>query len=284
MKIGDVRIDPLIDGELVVPGQTFYPGTTEEDWLAYDRFLEPVLHQATHLNTLGGYLLRWADRVVVVDCGIGPWPTQPFVGGGFRSALAALGVARAEVTDVIFTHLHFDHLGWASVDGKPFFPEATYRVDRRDWDHYCAPDFEMTELEASYCNPETDAPKVRLAPVEDRLEFFQGEQEILPGLNALEVAGHTPGETAVEIVSAGEVGLLLGDVVHAQPELIDDEPVKKWCFLNNHDQDAANAAVELIRRRVTDERITFAAAHFAGLRWARIEREHGRRTWVDLPV
>jgi glyoxylase-like metal-dependent hydrolase (beta-lactamase superfamily II) len=284
MRIGDVRIDPLVDGELVLPGPSFYPGTTDEDWLVYRRFLESVDHEPVHMNSLGGYLLRWDGKAVVVDCGVGPIPTAPFRGGGFRTALASLGVARADVAEVIFTHLHFDHIGWATIDGKPYFPNATYRVDKRDWDHYCGPGAVLSDIEAGFCNAEVDAPSVRLAPVADRMEFFQGEMEVIPGINAYEAAGHTPGETVLEIRSAGERGLLLGDLVHAQPELIDEQTVGKWEFVPHHTPDAANAAVERFRKMIVDERLPFAAAHFAGLRWARIEGTGAKRTWLELPV
>lgn len=282
MQIGDVRIDPLVDGELALPGPSFYPGTTEEDWVAYRDFLEPVFYEPAHLCSLGGHLLRWDARVVVVDCGIGPIPTAPFRGGGFRTALAALGVKRADVTDVVFSHLRFDHIGWATLDGKPYFPNATYRVDRRDWDHYCAPGATLSEIEAGFCNEATDAPRARLAPVADRMAFFQGEQEVIPGLNAYEASGHTPGETVLEIRSAGERGLMLGDLVHAQQELVDPETVGKWEFVPHQDPDAANAAVERFRKMIVDERLPFAAAHFPGLRWARIENVGGKRRWEDV--
>ena len=282
MRIGDLQIDPLIDGELAIPAATFYPPVTDEDWHPYREMLEPVFGESTHLCTLGGFLIRHGKRLIVVDTGIGPNPKPPFTGGGFRSALVAAGVARAEVTDVIFTHLHFDHIGWAAIDGRPYFPNATYRVDRRDWDHYCEDGPGMNELESGSCFPETDAPAVRLAPVADRLEFFQGEQEIMPGINALEASGHTPGETVLELSSAGERGLLLGDLVHAQPELIDDNARGQWNFQGHIDEPAAIDSVTRMRKKIVDEKLPFAAAHFPGLQWARIDSAGERRTWQNL--
>jgi glyoxylase-like metal-dependent hydrolase (beta-lactamase superfamily II) len=122
MRIGDIRIDPLIDGELVVPVETFYPLATAADVERFDFMLEPVFGEPMHLCTLGGYLIRHGSRTIVVDTGIGPQAKYPFVAGGFRSALVATGVARAEVTDVIFSHLHFDHIGWAASTAVPTSP------------------------------------------------------------------------------------------------------------------------------------------------------------------
>lgn len=280
MRIGDIEILPLIDGELVLPGPSFYPETTDADWQKYEMFLEPVGGEAMHLNTLGGYLVKAGDRLVVVDTGVGPNAKAPFVGGGFRSALVAAGVKRADVTDVIFTHLHFDHIGWATQEGKAFFPNATYRVDRRDWDF--DNNNPLSEAEAGFCYPETDAPPARLGPIEDRLELFEGDEQLLPGIAALEASGHTEGETVLEITSGGEKGLLLGDLIHAEPELIDDDFRTKWNFALHVKPEKALDSVEHFRKRIVDEKLPFAAAHFPGLRWSRIDRGPSGLTWTIL--
>ena len=91
---------------------------------------------------LGGFLVRdeRSDRVVLVDAGVGNITAGPFVGGELLRSLAALGVQPEDVTDVLFTHLHFDHVGWATQQGEIVFPNATYRCDERDWSHFVGPD------------------------------------------------------------------------------------------------------------------------------------------------
>ncbi len=99
-------------------------------------------------------------------------------GSAPRRASRRVGVEPGDVTDVLFTHLHFDHIGWASTDGVPTFPNATYRCDRRDWDHFVGSD---------------DVATARLRPVEDRFEPWDGDASIAPGVDARLCAGHTPG-------------------------------------------------------------------------------------------
>lgn len=295
MRIGEIEITPLIDGEAVVPGTGFYPNLKESDWDPYTDLLEPVFHQCLHLNTLGGYLVRAGDRVIVVDGGSGPQPRWPFAGGGFRSALASTGLKRGDVTDVIYTHLHFDHIGWASVDGRPYFPNATYHIDRRDWDWFLGPDFtfseeevekskERLELSANYCYPDNDAPAVRLRPIVNQVEFFTGDNEVelLPGVVALDGSGHTPGQVVLELRSAGDKGLLVGDLVHAQPEFIDENERGQWNFISHTDHDQANAAVEHYRKRIWDENLPVAGGHFPGLLWGRVVQDGGKRVWQDI--
>ena len=80
----------------------------------------------------GGFLVRAGDRVVLIDAGVGPDSPSPFMSGGqLLDSLARQQVSPGDITDVIFTHLHFDHVGWAPA-GEAVFPNATYRCDERD--------------------------------------------------------------------------------------------------------------------------------------------------------
>jgi glyoxylase-like metal-dependent hydrolase (beta-lactamase superfamily II) len=282
MRIGSAEVWPLVDGEMVVPGNAFYPTQVPEDWQGSEQFLEPVFGEFAHLYTLGGYLIRHGERVIVVDTGVGVHAKFPFVGGGFRSSFAATGIRRADVTDVVFTHLHVDHIGWTSVDGTAFFPEATHWVDQRDYDYYCAPDFVFNEVEAAYCTPETDAPGVRLAPVADRIKLFVGDDELFPGLSSIEASGHTPGETVLRLTSDGESGLFLGDTVHTAPELYADNARGQWNFCFHHDEEKALESLERIRKIVVDEALPVAGAHFPGLRWGRVVSSGSGLRWEQL--
>jgi glyoxylase-like metal-dependent hydrolase (beta-lactamase superfamily II) len=276
VRVGEMRIDAVIDGESLFPGPTWYSATTEDDWLEYAQHLEPVMGRPLHLCTVGGHLVRWRDRVVLVDLGVGPKPRYPFVGGSLRSVLAGLGVARGDVTDVVFTHLHFDHIGWASIDGEAFFPNARHWVDAREWEHFYV-NYEMTPAQAAAMSPE-DAPNIRLRPVADRIEFFASEHEVLPGINALEAAGHTPGHAVLELVSDGERALLIGDLVHSQPQLLVEGAAlrDKWRFDPDLDCERACASIERFQRVLVDERLPFAGGHMAGLPWSRLRRgAHG---------
>ncbi|MFE7420364.1 MBL fold metallo-hydrolase [Rhodococcus sp. NPDC057529] len=267
MQIGDMRIDSLIDGEAVLAKDGLYIGDdapTDEDWAPYAEYLDQCTgHQ---INTVGSYLIRYDDKVVLHDAGMGPGPTlPPFTGGGLRSALWALDVSPLDITDVIYSHLHIDHIGWTSINGKPFFPNATIRIDRRDWEHYSRADYELEDWEVAVTHTERDLVSVRFAPVLDRIELFEGDAELLPGVVALEASGHTPGTTVIELSSRGEKGLLIGDLVHTQGELIEG-----WDFVMNHDHAKASEAVERFRKYIYDNKLPFAAAHFPGLKWGRL--------------
>src|SRR5688572_15087375 len=84
----------------------------------------------------GGFLIRGPDVLALVDVGMGYVERMPEMGGKLLESLSALGHPPDDITDVVFSHLHFDHIGWASKDGAPVFPNATYRCHSKDWDHF----------------------------------------------------------------------------------------------------------------------------------------------------
>lgn len=207
MKIGDMTVLGLVDGEALIPKEYLYIGEnapTEEDWAPFTGFLDTCTgHQ---FNTVGSYLVRSGDRLILNDAGSGPNVKQPFTGGGLRSALWAAGVKPTDITDVIYSHLHLDHVGWTTLEGKAFFPNADLWIDRREWEHFSAEDYVMEEWEAAAVDPVHDRISAKFAPVIDRLNLFEPDTEIIPGIRALDASGHTPGNTVFELVSDGERG------------------------------------------------------------------------------
>ena len=107
--------------------------------------------------------------------------------GGLEGVLARHGVTPDAVTDVILTHLHFDHAGGATAlrDGEPVpaFPNARYYVQAEHWRAAQAP----TERDRASFFADDFEP-LRRAGV---LEFTEGEGEILPGIRVTVIHGHT---------------------------------------------------------------------------------------------
>jgi len=136
MRVGDIEILPVLDGVARFPISDPFLGMPEEAWLPHRQFL--TSNEEVEL-ALGGFVVRDGDRVILIDTGVGRVDSPPFKGGAFLTNLGALGVEPADVTDVIFTHLHFDHVGWATQQGTVVFPNATYRCDERDWGHFVGP-------------------------------------------------------------------------------------------------------------------------------------------------
>jgi glyoxylase-like metal-dependent hydrolase (beta-lactamase superfamily II) len=239
-------------------------GAEEDDWAPHLGLLD----DAGMLEiALGGFLVRAAGRVVLVDTGLGamtaPVAGAEMVGGRLLESLADYGVLPAEITDVVFTHLHFDHVGWATRKGEVVFPNATYRCDQRDWDHFVT-------------NDPAGGGARKLRPISDRLSTWDRDGTILPTLDALVAPGHTPGSTIIVVSDGPARALLLGDVVHCPVELVDDE----WAGMGDVDPELAKRTRIALAREIEGKDLPVAAAHFPGMRFGRLLAGEGRRQWV----
>ncbi|HZT67572.1 MAG TPA: MBL fold metallo-hydrolase [Acidimicrobiales bacterium] len=262
MRVGELEVMPVIDGAAVVAAAASYRdggrGGAEEDWEPHRAFLrdDGMLEMA-----MGGFLVRSGDRVVLVDTGLGHLERGPFRGGQLLASLAVLGVSPDDVTDVVLTHLHFDHVGWTTRHGEVVFTNATYRCDRRDWEHFVGPDPGATR---------------KLAPLETRLQTWEGSGPLLPGVDTMAAPGHTPGSTVVVLSSGDARALLLGDVVHCPVELVDDE----WAGIYDVDPELARRTRVALAREIEGSEVPVAAGHFPGLQFGRLLPGEGRRRWV----
>ena len=264
MKVGTLEISPVFDGYGTEVGREVLTRPGEQDgWRCHEHLLDG---DGNLQLTLGGFLVRTGDRTVLVDAGVGTIDNGKYRGGRFVDSLRAHGVAPEDVTDVVFTHLHFDHVGWATQKGKVVFPNATYRVHAADWTHFVA-------------GPGAEPGAVRkLSPLADRLETFTDDGTIAPGLDTRHAPGHTPGTTIFIVSSEGERALLIGDVAHSVVELTEPD----WEAVFDLDPAAAKAVRSGLIDEATDTGSLVAAAHFPQLRFGRLITVPGGRRWTTV--
>src|SRR6478752_9471018 len=133
MQVGSIDITPVLDGTGLEPRTAVVGREVDVEW---DCPAHPLDEQGRLTLDYGGHLIRSAGRTILVDAGIGTARTVHASGGQLPGSFRRLGVDFDEVTDVVFTHLHFDSVGWATQKGKVTFPNATYRVHIADWEHF----------------------------------------------------------------------------------------------------------------------------------------------------
>ncbi|MGO9909837.1 MAG: MBL fold metallo-hydrolase [Acidimicrobiales bacterium] len=271
MKIGDISIDGVSDGSLKGrPTRMF--NKSEQEWQQHSQFLD---EKGLLTFDMGGFLIRSGDRLALVDTGIGPH-ADPEQTGTFMQSLASLGVTPGEVTDVVLTHLHFDHVGWVSDGEERLFPNATYRCHEADWEFFMGADPFDDSAGVAFMGGQRAAEL--LPPVEDRLEVWDGDGTILPGLDVRSAPGHTPGSSVIVISSGAERAMLLGDVVHCPAELLSDD----WEAIADVDRELARRSRVALARELEGTDIPVAGAHFPGLQFGRLlaGASEGQRQWV----
>jgi glyoxylase-like metal-dependent hydrolase (beta-lactamase superfamily II) len=277
-QIGDLTVVPVFDGYsredpthmYVTHADARYErGHRREDWDDQLQFLDD---DGMVEHGLGGFLVQAGEHLVLIDSGVGPTQIGPYgpydrviKGGELPSRLDALGVDPSDVTDVVLTHLHPDHYGWAANDDASLFPNATFRCHQLDWDFYVTDAGDQAGWFAQ-----------QLAPLTERLECWDSDGPLLPGIDAQHAPGHTPGSTIL-VLSSGEArAVLLGDVAHCPVELVDVE----WASLGDVDRDLALRTKEALARELEGSGVPATGPHFPGMRFGRLLPGKGRRSWV----
>ncbi len=268
MRVGAVNIEGVSDGSLLVPPGSLF-NKNDQDWLPHSQFLD---QNGMLPIEFGGFLVRSGERLVLVDTGIGPGSTSDRTGMFMRS-LSAIGVHPAEVTDVVLTHLHFDHLGWATDGERRLFDRAIYRCHAADWDFFMGVKPFDDSLAVSTMGGRGSSEL--LPPILDRLETWSEDGSILPGIDVRSAPGHTPGSTVVVISSGMERAMLLGDVVHCPAELLSDD----WEMIGDVDRQLAQRTREAFAKELEGSNVPAAATHFPGLKFGRLLKAQGRRRW-----
>ncbi|MEE2889780.1 MAG: MBL fold metallo-hydrolase [Planctomycetota bacterium] len=196
--------------------------------VVWERCIEP---DAEHRIPLATRLLLLedseSDRVVIVDAGVGDKEDSSFrdrfavslpQGEGeppLRRAIRSAGVDPDRVTDLIITHLHFDHVGGATTldesgNSTPVFPSATHWVQQANWNTAIDPNLRE---KASY------VPR-NIEPLEGtRLEKLDGDGEIMPGITVERVDGHTLGMQILRVEGGGQVLRYLADLAPTRHHL-----------------------------------------------------------------
>lgn len=256
LNIGEMRLDVVSDGSLTLPaGFIFDP--MPKDALAPIRekfqLTQDVLTPPCNVT-----LLRQGDRTVLFDVGSGP-DFAPNA-GTLLASLDALGVAPQDVTDVVFTHAHPDHL-WGLLDDFDdlLFTEATYMIGQAEWDYWTNPNtvHDIGEARASFA---VGAAR-RLAMIEDNIAFFKDGDEVLPGVAARATLGHTPGHMAMEIRNGSESVMILGDCI-GNHHVAFEKP--GWNSGSDQDQElAAKTRVSLIDQ-LAHEKTRIIGYHLPG--------------------
>ncbi len=269
MQIGALTIEGVSDGNIPAPPTLLF-NKTDQDWLQHSQFLDgdgmlPI--------EMGGFLVRSGDRLALVDTGIGPY-AAPGRTGRFMKNLTALGVQPSEITDVVLTHLHFDHLGWATDGERRLFGNATYRCHEADWEFFMGSTPYDDSLAVSLMGGR--ASSELLPPIAERLEMWSGDGTILPGMDVRGAPGHTPGSTVIILSSGTERAMLLGDVVHCPAEFLSDD----WEMIGDVDKRLAQRSREALARELEGSDIPAAASHFPGLKFGRLLAAEGRRQWT----
>lgn len=272
LTLGGMQIDTLSDGFLTPARGFILDGAPPE---AADILARYGLGTDQMTPPCNVTLLRDADRVVLFDVGAG----HDFIpsAGKLAEAFDTLGITPEDITHVLFTHGHPDHL-WGLLDefDDPIFPNAEYFMGQAEFDYWTNPETVNT-IGAARTTFAVGAAR-RLGVIADQIRLIADGDEVLPGIAAHLTPGHTPGHIAYELRSGSEGVLIAGDAI-GNHHIAFERP--DWH--SGSDQDAETAAATRLRLldRLASEQMALIGFHLPGGGIGRAERADGTYRFVE---
>lgn len=256
-RIGGIEAVALKDGDLNIP-----TAVADNPW-GRAAEVAPLLAAAgqtdgnIHLS-IQPLLVKTGDRIVLIDTGAGG---QMGTQGKLKASLRAAGIEPGQVTDILISHAHGDHVGGLVADGALAFPNATIRLSIPEW--------------ADLQSQTRMADLVRV--ITPKVQAFAPGATVAPGIMAVSLNGHTPGHSGYEIAS-GEARLLyVGDALHSS---IISVQRPEWRNVWDGDSAAAIATRQTLLERAATDRLPIYGVHFPFPGLGRLERKDDGFVWA----
>ena len=207
-RVGDFHAVALNEGMVVRDRPAgFVPNA--DDAAVAAAFAEAGMAADKLTLTFNPLAIQTPSGTVLIDTGFGEG--GPPSAGRLIANLRAAGIAPEDVSTVIISHFHGDHImGLRRADGTPMYPNAKLMVPRPECDYW----LDQAKADAA---PEAARGNFELArKILDGLDLqrFEWGDEILPGFTAVQADGHTPGMSAIEIVSGDSKLLYVADITN----------------------------------------------------------------------
>ncbi len=258
---GGVSVTAITDAiaEHRRPIEECFPGEPVAGWAAVKERYRATVSAGGHWRLpINVFLVRTPELTLLVDAGVGCERTLAAdvfrVAGTLPAQLVRHGVAPDDVNQVVFTHLHEDHIGWADDpdSGEPTFASATYHVHAREW-------------VTNHTGQTPDWVVQALDPVERRGRLGLPELGRLTDvIEMVPLPGHTPGHVGLVITGPDARVALVGDAFNHPHQVTEPELPS----IADSDRDRATATRhEILRRATSGEWTLLGSAHFPGAWW-----------------
>lgn len=213
IKIGKFQIDLLDTGSFALDGGAMFGVVPKALW-------QRAYTEADELNRIPmasrPMLVRWDEKIMLIDSGSGNKLGEKLENiynldsekTPIKYGLSKYGLTPDDVTDFVYTHLHFDHSGGSTVfengEAVPVFNKARHYVQKSQYDWAMKP---TLKDRASFMTENWEP--VRSSGI---LELLDGEGDIYKGISVIPVDGHTKGMQMVKVTDKGETLLFGADL------------------------------------------------------------------------
>ncbi len=271
MSLGNATLSTVSDGNLTLPGDFATANLPPEAGAILESYGLTSDQYTPECNVT---LYRDGTNTVLFDVGSGP-DFMPDA-GMLIDSLDEAGVGLEDVTHVVFTHAHPDHI-WGLIDDfdELVFPEASYHMGRGEWDYWWNPETVNTIGDAR--TTFAVGAKRRLEFLEEQINFFDAGDEVLSGIAAVATHGHTPGHMGFEVRNGSESAMIVGDAI-GNHHVAFHHP--EWISGSDQDGETGVASRQMLMDRMSAEKMAIVGFHLPGGGMGRVEAKDGAYRFV----
>lgn len=208
-KIGDITVTAINDGFAERPVEGFIKNAELADvQKALQDAGMPTDKFPISFTTLA---IQNGDKLTLIDTGNGNSgaPTS----GTWMENFKAAGLDPANVSTVVFSHFHGDHInGFRLKDGTAVFPNAQVLVPEAEW-AFWMDDAKMGAAPEGMKGAFANVRRV-FEPVAKDVVHYQADKEIVPGITSVAAPGHTPGHTTFVVASGSGKLMVMSDTTN----------------------------------------------------------------------
>ncbi|WJH39076.1 MBL fold metallo-hydrolase [Aliirhizobium terrae] len=251
-KVGDFQVLVVKDGSRAsgVPNETF--GTNQSAETVGALLAENFLPTDQFVNGFSPTLIDTGSDVILFDTGFGK-AGHAMGAGRLVEGMAAAGYMPADVTKVVLTHLHGDHIGGLMEDGKPAFANASYITGQTEYDFWTDAARAGTPAEGNQ-----KAVLANVKPLAEKMTFIGEGGEVAPGITGMLAAGHTPGMMIFNVESQGKRLVLTADTAN---HFVLSLQRPDWEVKFDMDKAAAAATRRRVFDMIASDKVAFLGYH-----------------------
>ncbi|SHL67115.1 MBL fold metallo-hydrolase [Flavobacterium chilense] len=278
-NLGELEITIMSDGyQIMKPAHPIFGPTTKPEIIK--ELLQQNFRQTEQVNlSINIMLIKKQNQLILIDSGLG---SEESTAGYLQQSLIFAGFKSTDITDIIITHCHLDHIAGLVNQKKDLaFPNATIYLAETEYDFWTSskPDFSKSFLQNNPALISKMVSKINdlLNIIKPKLKLTKQDAVLFECIRLISAPGHTPGHTLLDIFSHDEKILHIADLIHSDV-LLFTHP--EWGFLFDTDFDLAITTRKNMLEILEKSKVLIFAYHLPWPGLGHVSCDHSAFKWI----
>lgn len=270
VRLGGFEISTVLDGAIQMDGPVGTFGVNQPEDEVKKFAADHLLPETRMENSFTPVIVNTGREVILFDTGNGA-ARRPDA-GKLAATLDIAGFKADQISIVVITHCHGDHIGGLVESGNPTFPKARYVISQAEYDFWSNKDRLTGPTEANGKLVQTN-----VVPLAEKMTFLQPGQDVVTGITSLDASGHTPGMLAFNVESEGKRIMIMADTTN-QSVMSLEKP--DWHVRFDMDKEKGAATRKRLLDMLANEKVAFTGYHMPFPAIGYVERADSSFRWV----